>query len=144
MISVIPVAMTGKIFFRLSLIALCAPVLAACGLGYNKNPPDEFNVVRRAPLILPPEFNLRPLSNNQTAPVAKQGAELARLLVLPAPQNEKQPDDVEQRLLDKASRGGVYGDGVRNMLESERTGKASETASVVETLVADQTEAAAE
>ena len=62
MISVIPVAMTGKIFFRLSLIALCAPVLAACGLGYNKNPPDEFNVVRRAPLILPPEFNLRPPS----------------------------------------------------------------------------------
>lgn len=144
MISVIPVAMTGKIFFRLSLIALCAPVLAACGLGYNKNPPDEFNVVRRAPLILPPEFNLRPPSNNQTAPVTKQGAELARLLVLPAPQNEKQPDDVEQRLLDKASRGGVYGDGVRNMLESERTGKASETASVIETLVADQTEAAAE
>ncbi|MGB2207688.1 MAG: DUF3035 domain-containing protein [Parvibaculales bacterium] len=136
--------MTGKIFFRLSLIALCAPVLAACGLGYNKNPPDEFNVVRRAPLILPPEFNLRPPSNNQTAPVTKQGAELARLLVLPAPQNEKQPDDVEQRLLDKASRGGVYGDGVRNMLESERTGKASETAPVIETLVADQTEAAAE
>ena len=144
MISVIPVAMTGKIFFRLSLIALCAPVLAACGLGYNKNPPDEFNVVRRAPLILPPEFNLRPPSNNQAAPVVKQGAELARLLVLPAPQNEKQPDDVEQRLLDKASRGGVYGDGVRNMLESERTGKASETAPVIETLVADQTEAAAE
>lgn len=144
MISVIPVAMTGKIFFRLSLIALCAAVLAACGLGYNKNPPDEFNVVRRAPLILPPEFNLRPPSNNQTAPVGKQGAELARLLVLPAPQNEKQPDDVEQRLLDKASRGGVYGDGVRNMLESERTGKASETAPVIETLVADQTEAAAE
>ena len=76
--------------------------------------------------------------------MAKQGAELARLLVLPAPQNEKQPDDVEQRLLNKASRSGVYGDGVRNTLESERTGKASETASVIETLVADQTEAAAE
>jgi hypothetical protein len=30
------------------------------------------------------------------------------------------------------------------MLESERTGKASETAPVIETLVADQTEAAAE
>ena len=144
MISVIPVAMTGKIFFRLSLIALSAPVLAACGLGYNKNPPDEFNVVRRAPLILPPEFNLRPLSNNQTAPVAKQGAELARLLVLPAPQNEKQPDDVEQRLLEKATRGGIYGDGVRDAIESERSGKASEDAAVIESLVADQSKAAAE
>ena len=144
MISVIPMAMTRKIFFRLSLVALMAPIMAACGLGYSKNPPDEFNVVRRAPLILPPEFNLRPPSNNQAAPAARQGAELARLLVLPAPQNEKQPDNVEQRLLDKATRGGVYGDGVRNTLESERTGKASEAAPVIEALVADQTEAAAE
>ena len=144
MISVIPNAMLSKFFLRLTLIALSAPLLAACGLGYNKNPPDEFNVVRLAPLILPPDFNVRPPSNSQAAPLVRQGGELARLLVLPAPQNEKQPDDVEQRLLDKASRGGVYGDGVRNMLESERTGKASETASVIETLVADQTEAAAE
>ena len=144
MISVIPMAMTRKIFFRLSLVALMAPIMAACGLGYSKNPPDEFNVVRRAPLILPPEFNLRPPSKNQAAPAARQGAELARLLVLPAPQNEKQPDNVEQRLLDKATRGGVYGDGVRNTLESERTGKASEAAPVIEALVADQTEAAAE
>lgn len=135
--------MTRKFFFRLSLLALLAPVLAACGLGYSKNPPDEFNVVRRAPLILPPEFNLRPPSDNQAAPAAKQGAELARLLVLPAPKNEKQPDSVEQRLLEKASRGGVYGDGVRNALESERTGKASEAAPVIEALVADQAEAAA-
>jgi hypothetical protein len=144
MISVIPIAMISKIFLRLTLIALSAPVLAACGLGYNKNPPDEFNVVRLAPLILPPDFNVRPPSNSQAAPVARQGAELARLLVLPAPQNEKHPDDVEQRLLDKASRGGVYGDGVRNSLESERTGKASETAPVIETLVADQTKTATE
>ena len=144
MISVIPVAMTRKIFFRLSLIALCAPVLAACGFGYNKNPPDEFNVVRRAPLILPPEFNLRPPSNNQAAPAAKQGAELARLLVRARRKMKNSPMMSSSAYLNKASRGGIYGDGVRNTLESERTGKASETASVIESLVADQTESAAE
>ena len=29
-------------------------------LGLGKRQPDEFQVVRRAPLVLPPDFNLRP------------------------------------------------------------------------------------
>lgn len=144
MISVIPLPMTRKNILRLSLIVLLLPSLAACGLGYGKNPPDEFNVVRRAPLILPPEFSLRPPSGGQATPAVKQGAELARLVVLRAPQSENQPDEVEQRLLKKATRGGIYGDGVRDAIESERSGKASEDAAVIESLVADQSKAAAE
>lgn len=48
------------------LAALLAPVaLSACtdvkrSLGYEKQPPDEFQVVQRAPLSMPPEFTLRP------------------------------------------------------------------------------------
>jgi hypothetical protein len=41
--------------------------LAGCGggtvaesLGMGKRAPDEFQVVRRAPLVLPPDYNLRP------------------------------------------------------------------------------------
>lgn len=41
--------------------------LAACGgdsikeaLGYNKDAPDEFAVVTKAPLVIPPDFSLRP------------------------------------------------------------------------------------
>ena len=136
-------AMT-RLILRLSLFALLPPLLAGCGLGYNKNPPDEFNVVRRAPLILPPEFNLRPPSSNQAYPAAKQGTDLARLVVLRAPQNEKQPDAVEQRLLEKAARGDVFGHGVRDTLENERTGKTSKEAAVIEVLVTDQSETAAE
>ena len=69
---------------------------------------------------------------------------MARLIVLRAPQSETQPDAVEQRLLEKAARGGVFGDGVRDTLENERTGKASEEAAVIEVLVVDQAAAAAE
>ena len=29
-------------------------------MGFEKQPPDEFQVVQRAPLALPPEFSLRP------------------------------------------------------------------------------------
>ncbi|KIL97083.1 hypothetical protein CCC_00144 [Paramagnetospirillum magnetotacticum MS-1] len=50
----------------IALAALLAPVvLSACtdvkrSLGYEKAPPDEFQVVQRAPLAMPPEFSLRP------------------------------------------------------------------------------------
>ena len=42
--------------------------LAACGggdslkdaLGYGKNAPDEFAIITKAPLVIPPDFSLRP------------------------------------------------------------------------------------
>lgn len=46
--------------------AFIALALAGCGrpvgetLGIQRRAPDEFQVVRRAPLILPPDYNLRP------------------------------------------------------------------------------------
>ncbi len=144
MISAIPKPMRNKTLLSLTVIAALAHVLAACGLGYNKNPPNEFNVVRRAPLILPPDFELRPPSNNEAAPVIATGAELARLVVLRTPSSEKQPDAVEQRLLDKASKDGVYGNGVRDAMQNERSGKASIDADLVENLTRDQAEVSAE
>lgn len=144
MISAIPMPMKTKTLLSLTLIAALAPVLAACGLGYSKSPPNEFNVVRRAPLILPPDFELRPPSNNEAAPVIATGAELARLVVLRTPSSEKQPDAVEQRLLDKASKDGVYGNGVRDAMQNERSGKASIDADLVENLTRDQAEVSAE
>jgi hypothetical protein len=49
------------------LIALAGVGLVLCGctafrtaIGAVKNPPDEFTVVTKAPLVIPPDFNLRP------------------------------------------------------------------------------------
>ena len=46
------------------IVALVLPLGACEGirnqLGLNKSSPDEFNVVTRAPLTLPPDYNLRP------------------------------------------------------------------------------------
>ena len=126
----------------LALACLAAP-LAGCsdsssaGLGYGKNPPDEFNVVRRAPLIMPPEFNLRPPSGNNARPAAPTGAELARMVVLPNAPKE-QLSQGEQNLLDKAARGGVYGDGIREELVNRKSGKVSEDADTVDALTQDQ------
>ncbi len=46
-------------------LMLLGPVLSGCGevrnaLGQDKQPPDEFAVVARAPLSVPPNFALRP------------------------------------------------------------------------------------
>lgn len=60
------------------LVASAAVWLAGCdtiseATGSTKTAPDEFAVVRKAPLILPPEYNLRPPQPgaaplNQTSP----------------------------------------------------------------------------
>lgn len=49
----------------IAVIGLACLGLAACGtvndqLGLSKNRPDEFAVMRKAPLVLPPNYNLRP------------------------------------------------------------------------------------
>ena len=47
------------------LVLAAFGLLAGCGgagdaLGVNKRPPDEFTVVSKAPLVMPPEYRLRP------------------------------------------------------------------------------------
>ena len=53
-------------------LALCSAfslILAACGVfGGGKNSPDEFIIVKKAPLAMPPEFNLRPPKPGEPRP----------------------------------------------------------------------------
>jgi hypothetical protein len=132
---------TTKFFKTVCAMALTTPLLACGGdsdrLGYSKSVPDEFNVVRRPALILPPEFNLRPPSATSARPVLPTGAELARLVVLPnAPVVPL--SKLEDKMLTKASRGGAYGDGIREELSNQQKGTVSENASTVEQLTKDQ------
>jgi hypothetical protein len=51
---------------RLAALTVAAMALSGCGgtvqerLGMGKRAPDEFQVVRRAPLVMPPNYDLRP------------------------------------------------------------------------------------
>jgi len=80
---------TGTVVSRLALalvLAGTASVLSGCGglrdaLGGGKAPPDEFTVVTAAPLIVPPDYNLRPpqpgaASRNTQDPAAQARAAL--------------------------------------------------------------------
>jgi hypothetical protein len=57
--------------------AIAAVALAGCGsgsvqqaFGYGKRSPDEFQVVRRQPLTVPPELRLRPPQPGGSGPAA--------------------------------------------------------------------------
>ena len=54
-----------KSFLTIFLIVLVTVSISACSgfkkeLGFGRNSPDEFTVVKRAPLTLPPEYDLLP------------------------------------------------------------------------------------
>ncbi|HVU22419.1 MAG TPA: DUF3035 domain-containing protein [Rhizomicrobium sp.] len=69
---------TTKTIVRVAILAAGAAALMGCSAirnatGLGKEPPDEFAVVTKAPLIMPPDYNLRPPRDgapplNQVAP----------------------------------------------------------------------------
>lgn len=69
---------------RAAAIALLAAVtLSGCSdakraLGYEKTAPDEFQVVQRAPLSMPPDFSLRPPQPGAVRPQEGSTREQAR------------------------------------------------------------------
>lgn len=60
--------------------------LSACGdvkkeLGVGRNSPDEFMVVKRAPLTLPPDYDLRPPADG-SAPPATEASNQAKTALM--------------------------------------------------------------
>lgn len=71
----------------LALLAAAGLVLAGCGstrqaLGMAKVVPDEFRVVTKAPLVVPPDYALRPPSPGEPRPQELQPESAARAALL--------------------------------------------------------------
>ena len=66
-----------RLFFSLVFI-LNLSLISGCGselsdvLGTNKLPPDEFTILTKPPLIVPPEYNLRPPAEGEIRPNVQQ------------------------------------------------------------------------
>jgi Protein of unknown function (DUF3035) len=70
--------------------------LSACGdarkaLGYEKSTPDEFKIVNRAPLSLPPDYALRPPQPGASRPQEQAVPEQARQVLLGASGAQSRP-----------------------------------------------------
>src|ERR1700749_4884272 len=59
--------MRSELVLRIAVVGVSLMTLAACDslreeAGLTKQSPDEFAVTTKAPLVVPPDFNLRPPS----------------------------------------------------------------------------------
>lgn len=96
---------------RLLLAALLVSSLPACSmlrgaLGMSKNPPDEFAIMTKAPLVMPPDFALRPPQPGAEQPQVASPAQEARQTIFGVDANRGRPapgqSEGEFALLQKA------------------------------------------
>jgi hypothetical protein len=96
---------------RFSRVAAAAVVIAGLGmagchstqraLGMGKATPDEFRVVTKAPLVVPPDYSLRPPAPGQPRPAELQPESAARVAALAQMQGQQRSEG-ERLLISKA------------------------------------------
>ncbi|MCI5043381.1 MAG: DUF3035 domain-containing protein [Aquisalinus sp.] len=121
------------------LVALTALGLAvsACAsnneFGRNRDAPDEFAVVTKAPLTLPPDFALRPPRPGETRPQEKSPSERAQQLLI-GDESAAPPTDGELALIQAA--GALTVDpNIRSILGAENGGWAEKDESLTNRLI---------
>ena len=139
---------TSSLAFGKNKIALtigACLMLAACGddaseaFGYGKSAPDEFTVISRPPLILPPDYNLRPPGSGTARAAIPKPNEVAKILVLGRDIGTPQKNTPgEEILLENAAATQPAGDSIREIIENERTGTVSKSPDLTEALTKDQ------
>jgi hypothetical protein len=80
--------------FRVALLGGLAVTLSACGglkhtFGLDKQSPDEYQVVQSPPLVMPPDFNLRPPMSPSDKPATPDTVALAKQNVFQLDQGNK-------------------------------------------------------
>ena len=122
-------------------LLITAIALTACSslrdqFGLTKQPPDEFTVVRKAPLALPPNFNLRPPTPGAPDARAPSTTEVARRIL--AGDNAGQPTTApttgEQALLRQAGTNQAEPD-IRQVLLAETTQLSDKDKTLVDRLI---------
>ncbi len=121
---------TGSNFRKVTRIVLLgagAAALSACSsslsetLGYGKEAPDEFAIVTKAPLVIPPDYSLRPPRPGAPSPRETAPSTLAQSALLGAGsvgQTTSSPSAGELALLSNA--GALNADpAVRDLIDDE-------------------------
>lgn len=102
-------------------------------LGVGRNSPDEFTVVKRAPLTLPPDYSLRPPADGSVPP-ASIAAASARSALMGDTEQPAVKGKSENALLGKMGAEAANPD-IRSTLERENGFLALENKTVVEKLI---------
>ena len=82
-------------------LGVCACGTVGDALGQNKAAPDEFRVVTKAPLVVPPDYALRPPAPGEPRPQELEPQSQARVALLGARETVDR-DDAEKSFVAKA------------------------------------------
>ena len=117
-----------------ALLGGCAKVRSQLGLG--KQSPDEFSVVTRAPLSVPPDFSLRPPVPGEKRPQEKTAQALAQTALYGAAEDTAKAADTpgERALLSHADANKAQ-PGIRRTLNEENAILAADDQSFVDRLM---------
>ena len=112
---------------RVKLIAASVALIGAAALsgcnstskafGMSKVTPDEFRVVTKAPLVVPPDFSLRPPAPGEPSPQELQPESAARVALLGQQQGGDRSEG--ERLLDTRAGGDKADPLVRYVVDDE-------------------------
>ena len=120
-------------FVKIGVLALILPAMAACSALGGKNPPDEFAITTKAPLVVPPDYALRPPKPGESRPQELSSSERAKQVLL-GDTSATPPTQGEILLLQKA--GAVSADrNIRNILSAENGGRAEKDSSLANQLI---------
>ncbi len=120
------------------LLALAASALPGCAgmgkaLGGGKNPPDEFAIATKAPLVVPPDYALRPPKPGESRPQELSPSERAKQVLL-GDVSAAPPTGGEQILLQEA--GATVADpNIRAILAAENGGRSEKDRSFANQLM---------
>lgn len=130
--------MTVKFPVKITAAAVgIALMTSGCGigkaLGGGKNAPDEFAIATKAPLVVPPDYALRPPRPGESRPQELTPSERAQQVLLGNP-DAAPPTEGEQALLLKA--GAFSADpNIRNLLNAENGGRGEKDRSIANQLI---------
>jgi len=114
----------------------CDPQALKEGLGFGRQAPDEYQVVERAPLSVPPDFHLRPPRPGAARPQETDIRELAERILMgrgkPKPARERSPGELA--LLDRAGAAKAEPN-IRQTISRENGGPAVESDGFVDNLM---------
>ena len=132
-----PGVVTGAWLVALSLLVAGCSGISDQLTGRGKYAPDEFSVVSRAPLTLPPDYGLRPPDPGALRPQETRVQDIAKAALLGAGASSHQAADAspgEQALLGRA--GGSDADpGIRRILNEESSIYAEDDETFVDNLM---------
>ena len=123
-------------FVMLSAVALFSCETAQEQLGLNKHSPDEFKVLKRAPLEMPPQYALRPPSPGAPRPQEQTSVDEAREAVFGEAREDSQhaPTTAEGALLQQAGANNVEAD-IRSRVDEESANMVDENEPVIKKLM---------